>query len=139
MKRTAALIAASGLLLAPVAADAATKPVKKKPTTRTVTWDYQGPAGPHVIGSSVSLCTDSTCTSLGLEPYELKAVVTVTDDAGQDVALLTSVDGVDSLTCGSGELALSKSTQLDLRTVLDPDCPGLPTTGTVSVTITGLK
>lgn len=138
MKRTLVLLSVAALAAGP-AAHAATKVPAKKPTTRTVTWAYQGPAGANADSSTVSVCNDSTCTSIPLQAYETKAVISVTDGSGQKVALLTEVDGAAGITCGSGEVTLVKNTQLDLKAVLDPTCPALPTQGTVTVTITGLK
>ena len=139
MKRLLAVGLGAALTVAPLAAQAATKPPAKKPTSRTVTWDYQGPAGPHAVVVTGTLCTETTCTLIPLEKHETKAVITVTDDAGQEFALGASVDTADSFLCGGGELPLSKNAELVLETLTDPECPGLPTTGTVTVTITGLK
>lgn len=137
MTRLLALAVGAALVASPVA-HAATTPAKK-PTTRTVTFAYQGAAGTHAVVFTGTLCTDTTCTAIPLESYETKASISATDSSGQKVPLLTSVDSTDSLTCGSADVTLAKSTELDLATVVDPTCAGVPTTGTVTVTITGLK
>lgn len=145
MKRLLVLVVAAAVAATPVAADAARKPPPKKKTVRTVTWDYKGTAGPSAAGNGVRLCAGplANCFDLTTAKYETKVTLTVKDASGQKVALQYALDGgySDGATdlCGTGQIAVTKGSVVNLNTTTNPACPGTPTSGTVTFTITGLK
>ena len=145
MKRTLALLAATAVVVTPAVSQAATKPATKKPTTRTVTLAYSGTLGATANGTGGTLCSaGKNCFDVEVFPYETKATFTATDATGQKVPLQTSLDGDYAGTvadaCSTGSVDLSKNSTLSFNTILAPaTCQGIATTGTITVTITGLK
>ena len=145
MKRTLALLSVAALVATPAVAEAAKKPAKKVPTKRTVTLNYTGTFGATAPGGGGgTLCTANNCLDIELFPYETKATFKATDSTGQKVPLQTSLDddyaGTVADACSTGEVALAKNSLLSFNTILAPaTCQGLATSGTITVTITGLK
>ncbi len=142
MKRTLALLATAALAASPVVADAAKKPV---PTKRTVTWSYQGVFGAYATpagGGGVCGANPNACFELPTTAKETKVTFTVTDATGQKTPLQYAFDGdyqSNELTCSSGDIPVKKGTLLSFYMVATDACPGLPTQGKVTFTITGTK
>lgn len=149
MKRSLALLTAAAVVATPFAAQAAPKAKKPVPTTRTVTWDYtavHGATTPVVFTTFESPCTVNAdgCFELFTEKHETAVSMKVADASGQAVPVQYHFNGEYTAggvftSCGDGTFKVKKGTQVTLATVVDPACAGLPTQGTVTFTITGLK
>jgi hypothetical protein len=150
VKRSLALLTAAAVVATPLVGHAAPKAKPKpKPTTRTVTWDYtavHGATTPVVFTTGESPCTVNAdgCFELFTEKHETAVSMKVVDASGQAVPVQYHfngeyVAGAVFTSCGDGSFKVKKGTQVTLATVVDPTCAGLPTQGTVTFTITGLK
>lgn len=145
MKRTLALIAATALLATPVAADAAAKKPAPKPTKRVVTWNYTGVFGAYASvagGGGVCGANPKACFELPTQKHETKVSFAAVDATGQKIPLQFALDGDyanNQLTCSSGSTPVKKGSTVNFYMVAGPDCPGIPTSGKVTMTIIGVK
>lgn len=146
MKRTALLLAAAAVVASPLAASAEPKP---KPTKRVLAYEYSGfqAGGASAVGS---FSTENGCqltqacwdfaTVKGEKTIELEAE----DGTGAPIGIQVFVDDAYAdnvvLFCGAGRISVSARTAhlISVRTSLQ-DCDGLPTSGTLTATVTGTK
>lgn len=142
MKRTLVLLTAAALAASPAVADAAKKP---RPTKRVVTFDYTGVFGVYSSaagGGGVCEANPDACFVLSTLPYEKKVSFTATDATGQEVPVQWDLDGDydnNTVSCSKGEIPVRKGTTVEFFFVAGTDCAGLPTSGTLTMTVTGLK
>lgn len=144
MKRVVAVLSVAALVASPAVAEAAKK--KPVPTKRTVTWNYQGVFGAYtsaaggggVCGANPDACFDVPTTK-GEKTVKFAAV----DKTGQKIAVQWALDGDynnTTVSCGAGEIPVSKGTVVSFYLVAGADCPGgVATQGTMTITVTGTK
>jgi hypothetical protein len=144
VKRLLAATSVLALLAAPAVADAAVKKAPK-PTKRTVTWNYTGVFGAYVSaagGGGVCGANPEACYDLATQVHETKVTFTATDATGQKVPVQYTLDGDydgNTLQCSTGDVAVRKGTVVNFYMVATDACPGVPTQGTITMTITGKK
>jgi hypothetical protein len=141
VKRAIVLLTAAAVVAVPVVADAAVR--KPRPTKRVVTWSYtaiHGVTTPAASTAFESPCTINAdaCFDLQTLKHETKVKVDAAGKVAIQYFLDGDYDGVQTL-CGTGTIPVKKGTLVTLVTVLDPTCAGVPTTGQVALTVTGLK
>jgi hypothetical protein len=136
----AAMVVGTGM-----GADAATKK-KKKVIIRTVTFDYQGGCGITAKASGTGpsatpgQCVLGASYDLALKPGEKYISVAVADSNSPSVPailwLSTGLNAASQDFCTSIKNFPAAGTQpsLDLFDGVDSDCPGLATTGKITVT-----
>jgi hypothetical protein len=140
VKRSLALLAAVAVVATPLAASAAPKAPKK--TTRVVTFDYtvvRGVAGTVVLNGCEQV--PGGCMEFFTEKGEKAIAFKVEDATGQPVAIDVYPDAdynANSGLCGTGTYKVSpkRAVGISVRPVASPDCEGVPTTGTITATIT---
>jgi hypothetical protein len=144
MKRTAVLLTALAVAFTPMAAEAAKKPVPK-PTKRVVVWNYVGVFGATVKGTgggpSGSACPKA-CFTLPTQKYERHITLSAKDSAGQKVGIQYFFDGDyanNVLVCSTGSFDIPGGAEVSFDTVATPECVGVPTTGNITITVTGKK
>lgn len=143
MKRTLAVLSIALLAATPSVADAAKKPA---PTTRTVAWNYQGVFGAYSSaagGGGVCTANPDACFELPTTKGETLVKFAAVDKAGQKIAVQWSLDGDynnTTVSCGGGEIPVSKGTLVNFYLIAGADCPGgVATQGTITMTVTGKK
>ncbi len=136
-----ALLTVALLVVTPAVAQAGSRP-----TSRTVTWDYQGATdAPDDLTASVVIghacVSDVTCFDLTTEKYERLVRVHATDKSGTPIGVaLSVVKGEDgTVVCGTGVIAVGRGETVSVHTVVTPACPAVPTTGTITFTVTGKR
>ncbi len=145
MKRSLALLAAAALVATPVVAEAAAKKPAPKPTKRVVTWSYTGVFGAYASaagGGGVCGANPMACFALPTQKHETLVSFVATDTTGQKIPLQYALDGDyqgNQLTCSSGSTPVKKGSTVNFYMVAGPDCPGIPTSGKVVMTIIGKK
>lgn len=143
MKRIATLGAIALLVAVPMTSEAA--PKRKE---RTETLSYTLPTGVTAAGAaSTASCGDPVrkCLVISLGKDEKYIKFVAKDSAGQSVGIqyypgTTSADysaGVQ-YTCGEGKATFKKPTEVSFRIAIDSSCPGVPTSGTLTVVISNL-
>ena len=140
MKRAIVLLTAAAVAVVPAVSEAAVR--KPKPTKRVVTWSYtafHGVTTPAVNTAFEAPCTVNADACYDLQTFKYETNVQV-DGGGAAIQYFLDGDynGVQTL-CGSGTIPVKKGTLVTLVTVLDPTCPGVPTAGDVTLTVTGRK
>ena len=141
MKRSLALLAAAAVVATPLAAQAAPAKAPKK-STRVITFDYtvvRGVAGTVVLNGCEQV--PGGCMEFFTEKGEKSIAFSVEDATGQPVAIDVFPDGdyvSNTGLCGKGTYKVSpkRSVGISVRPVASPDCQGVPTTGTITATIT---
>jgi hypothetical protein len=143
VKRLLALLTLAAVAAVPTVSDAAVKKAKPKPTKRVVTWSY---TGFHAVTTpAVNTAFESPCTVNAEACYDLQTLSyekSVAVDAGGIAVQYFFDDTYDSVQtlCGRGTIPVAKGTLVTLIAAIDPSCPGAPpTSGTVKLTVTGLK
>jgi hypothetical protein len=140
--RTTTLLAAAALVAVPAVADASTR--APRPTTRVVTWSYTGAHGVsapllHVAGESPCRFNTSACFDLETYKHETRVRVQAPPGVAVDWYLNGDYTGDDHAICGTGTISVRTGDLVNLVVVLDPRCPGVPTTGTIRLTVTGRR
>ena len=143
MKRVLAVMSIAALAASPTVAEAAKKPV---PTQRTVTWNYQGVFGAYtsaVGGGGICTANKAACFDLPTIKGEKSVKFAAVDKTGRNIAVQWALDGDyqnTTVSCGAGEIPVSKGTLVSFYMVAGADCPGgVATQGTVTITVTGTK
>lgn len=157
MKRILVLILALGLVFGSIAtADAAKKKKKKKPERieRTVelTYDAPSPGISGVVGACMTVLgvEGTACIDTPLGAEDLFAKVSITDATGQptnfDLAQETdpSTPYMDIFASGCGEtpealpIAPGVPLRVSVTAIGGPDCPGVATTGAITITLSNM-
>jgi hypothetical protein len=142
MKRSAALAAVALVALTPMMSSAAPK------TTRTEVFDYTGfyaLTSPAANTAFLNPCPiASACFTFTLTKAEQFVTMDVVDQTGQPTAVQYSLnDEYTTATvftiCGKGSFKVKGGTALQIKPAIDPTCPGVPTSGTITVTASNEK
>jgi len=140
VKRAIVLLTAAAVAVVPAVSEAAVR--KPKPTKRVATWSYTGFHGastPAVNTAFESPCTVNADACYDLQTFKYETSVKVEGGSAAIQYFLDDDYNAVQTLCGSGTIPVRKGTLVTLVTVLDPTCPGVPTTGDVKLTVTGLK
>ena len=139
MKRTVVLLTAAAVAATPFAAQAAVK----KPTKRVVTWEYAGAFGAYATGvGGGGNCAGAACFELPTTKYEKHISFSAKDATGAKIGIQYYFDGQYKsvpTVCSTASFDVPPGTVVSFDTVVTPGCAGVPTSGTVTITVTGLK
>jgi hypothetical protein len=126
------------MLVVPAAQAGRRKPQVK--TTRTVSYQYNAPAGAAGPAGTAQMCVDNNgCYSFGPERGEKYLTLEITDATGTPAPFLVSTgDGTSAATrvyCGKTDAPVwlnAGPVQVTVGAASPPDCAGAGTTGTIS-------
>lgn len=142
MRRKLAKIVVAAVALAVAVSPIAEAKGKAKKTTRTVSYEYTGPAGVEAQGSTAQYCgPDQGCFSTAAQRKERYVSIEVTDSTGGDVPFLLDVNGATTAYCGSTNrpVWLTPSAEVDVSVLaFSTACAGTATTGTITAVFSNL-
>jgi hypothetical protein len=144
MKRAVVAVAVAAIAVVPAAGHAAPKPPKK--TVRTVTLEYQGFCTAQVSGAvywGPNACPQEAFITVVLTKAEKYVTYKAEDASGTPTPMQVWTNGdYNSVgtVCSDGKFTSKKGGgSLDIATALEaPDCGGIPTQGTITITISNL-
>jgi hypothetical protein len=142
LKRVTVLVCAAAVAAVPAVADARTR--APQPTKRVLSWHYTGAHGVtapllHAAFEQPCQVNAEACYELETFKHETKVKVDAPAGVAVDWYLNEEYDGDDHTLCGSGSIPVRTGDLVSLVVVLDPRCPGVPTQGTIRLTVTGKR